>query len=150
MVDKWVSVWADRYPWPSEAELVALAVKICAENGKPAPEIVFKDVTTAECQYQKKRIRIPRLEWIIEHRALGHPLLFRALMLHELSHWLIGPTSQHGPRFYETYFRLCEENGVPIELAFEDEFSYKPRSAPRGLRAYLRSRRGQLAGGQPA
>lgn len=149
MVSEWKNIWEARYPWPSEDELRAVAIKVCAEYGKPTPEILFRDQVTA-WTYHGKRIHMPSLDHVVKHRALDHPLLYRALMLHELAHWILGAGYSHSPKFYEQFFQLCEENGVPLELAFEDEYSYKPKNAPKGLRAYLKSRRGQLAGSATA
>jgi hypothetical protein len=137
MVSEWENKWEALTPWPTEADLCELVSVVCHDMGKPVPRIEFRRSGHSWCWYERKLLQLPELDWVLEYRALEHPLHYRLLALHETAHWLLGPGQGHSVKFYELLFGLCETYEVPLDLALQDERAYKPRNAPKGFKAYL-------------
>jgi hypothetical protein len=129
-----------------EGEVVALVEAVCRKRRRRPPHRVsFHAGPHAFVLYGKDgTLNFPRRSYIKKYHLLssrgGHILL----VLHEVTHWLVGRKAGHKPDpFYTTLYALAEEYGLDVEHAVRDELTYKPRYAATGYRLY-KERRGAV------
>lgn len=128
---------------PTERALTKLAEQVCADFNRDMPTLQFRPGKNAHTH--ATGIVMPSRDWALEYRATN-PMGYRLLMLHELAHWLMpGRTDDnvegyegHTDAFYAKLYALCLLYGVPITAAYEDEITYKPRAARRGMELFVR------------
>jgi hypothetical protein len=53
----------------------------------------------------------------------------RMVLLHELAHYLVGPTHQHDERFWRRCWELYRRYGVDLAYAWQAETSYRKGAA---------------------
>jgi hypothetical protein len=125
----------------AESEVVSLIDLVCKGEGRRSPRTVsFRNSGHSYCLYRRGgTIVLPRSAFLDEHQLVTTEE-HRLLVLHETTHWLVGEIGHASP-FYATLFRLCEQYGVDLAMAYEDEVDYRPRYARLGFNEYTRAKK---------
>lgn len=118
--------------------MVDLIEDVCAFAGKKPPrDIVFRISPNAYVNHGRGgRIVLPRSDFVDEYRLID-PRGVRLLVLHETTHYVMGPEPGHNEDFYAMLFRLCRVFGVDLAFALADETKYKKRNAPKGYELFM-------------
>lgn len=122
-----------------EGQVVALIEEVCrAERRRPPSSIVFHRGPHAHVTYGAGgSICLPTLSYTKKFKLLDGRTNHVLLVLHEITHWLVGKDAGHKPEpFYTTLYRLAEERGLDMGVVYEDELNYKPRYAKKGWWLY--------------
>ncbi|MGH2446108.1 MAG: hypothetical protein ACRDGD_08735 [Candidatus Limnocylindria bacterium] len=135
-------------PWAD-----ALVAIVCGDAGVALPRLSWRlragDHSTGVCRHHDGSIAL---------RAGGDPLDQRLTLLHELAHWLTGPSrgrrrrsTHHGLAFYRVAFDLYRRHGLTDADALRLEAARYPSSLRHavelgvvGARAALDLRRSEL------
>lgn len=71
----------------------------------------------------------------------------REVLLHELTHVVMGQTAaydaHHGEVFYAKFFAIAKRHGIGAQFIKQREKWYKPRGLKAGYRLYLKQMRGE-------
>ena len=111
------------------AELIR---RVCAEHRRRAPAVRWR------------RRSQPWTSGAVYYDGTGIGIVagtdvqqLRLVLLHELAHYLVGPTHQHDERFWRRCWELYRRHGVDLGYAWSAETAYRKgaaRYAPESVR----------------
>ena len=114
----------------SRNQVLRLVDDVSADHFERTPEVRFVDHHLSHTHDDSITLMSP--EFWKKHKV-GTKAQYRLLVLHEMTHWLLGWRVGHTPEFYAFLFELCPKYGVRVSTAYDDEVKYKPRAARAGL-----------------